>query len=141
MADTTCSCTCSCGDSSANNSGCVTNSSPSSVYACAGASNVGIISMDLAIALHKSERYKLGCSVCVGAGDCSCGNVADPEVPKDLLIDGCKVGCLAKMFRKQGKTHFNHVVITQMGIRKEPRFDYEPGTLEMLQNKLKERGL
>ena len=141
MLENNSACGCSCGDSCATDSGCVTNDAPSGVYACVGASNVGIISLDLAIALHRKGRYKLGCPVCVGAGDCSCGEPVDPNHPKDLLIDGCKVGCLAKMFQKQGKTHFNHVIITQMGIRKQPTFDYDPAILDMLQEKLSEKGL
>ncbi len=41
MAD--CNCNCDCGNPSGSScdSGCVTNSAPASVYACAGASNVG----------------------------------------------------------------------------------------------------
>ena len=140
MENKACSCS-STGKPGSWSSGCVTNEAPSNVYACAGASNVGIISFELAKALHKSGRYKLGCSVCVGAGDCSCGEVIDPTTPKDLLVDGCKVACLKKMFEKQGKTHFNHVIITQMGIRKEATFDYSPDILETLQEKLKEKGL
>jgi uncharacterized metal-binding protein len=134
-------CGCSCGDSSSCSSDCVTNGAPSSVYACVGASNVGIISLDLTVALHQAGRYKMGCSVCVGAGDCSCGDAVDPATPKDLLIDGCKVGCLKKMFDRMGKTNYNHVIITQMGVRKEPTFAYDPAILEMLLQKLSAKGL
>ncbi|MGC9361831.1 MAG: putative zinc-binding protein [Candidatus Syntrophosphaera sp.] len=141
MAEEKCGCSCSCGDTGSCDSGCVTNAAPATVYACAGASNVGIISLDLAVALHRANHYKMGCSACVGAGDCSCGEVVDPATPRDLLIDGCKVGCLKKMFEKQGKTHFNHVIVTQMGVCKEPSFDYEPSTLEMLMKKLSGQGL
>jgi uncharacterized metal-binding protein len=141
MAEEKCGCSCSCGDTGSCASDCVTNEAPSSVYACAGASNVGIISLGLSMALHRENRYKMGCSVCVGAGDCSCGDSPDPDAPKDLLIDGCKVGCLKKMFDKQGKTHYHHVIVTQMGVRKEPTFDQDPKTLKRLMQKLSDKGL
>jgi uncharacterized metal-binding protein len=141
MSESKCGCGCSCGDSGPGDGGCVTNEAPSSVYACAGASNVGKISFDLAIALHQAGRYQMGCSVCVGAGDCSCGEVVDASAPRDLLIDGCKVGCLAKMFDRQGKTHYRHAIVTQMGVRKLPTFDYDPALLGRLLDKLTQKGL
>ncbi len=136
-----CSCDCSCNSGINCSSGCVDNDAPASVYACAGASNVGIISFELTKALHMAGKYKMGCSVCVGAGDCSCGSVTDSEQPKDLLIDGCAVACLKKMFDKQGKTHYNHVIVTQLGIKKEGIFSYPPDTIEILMQKLDKRGL
>ncbi|MDI3503543.1 MAG: hypothetical protein PWP64_479 [Candidatus Cloacimonadota bacterium] len=131
-------CSCSCGsDCSAD--GCVTNTAASSVYACAGASNVGIISLELAKALHNENRYTLGCSSCVAVGDCGCGS--DNEGPKDLLIDGCKVGCVKKIFDKQGKTHYNHVVVTQLGVKKEPNFDFSEAQINALLKKLSDQEL
>jgi uncharacterized metal-binding protein len=136
---TNCDCGCDCSGSSESN--CVTNTASASVYACTGASNVGIISLDLSIALHKANRYTMGCSVCVGAGDCSCGSATEPNTPKDLLIDGCAVGCLKKMFDKQGKTNYNHVIVTQLGIKKAGTFEYDPAIIDTLLQKLSAKGL
>lgn len=138
MSENTCSCSCGsdCGDQS-----CVSNAAPSSVYACAGASNVGIISLELAKTLHTAGKYKMGCSVCVAVGDCGCGSEFDASSPRDLLIDGCKVGCLKKIFDKLGKTHYNHVVVTQLGVKKQPTFDFAEGLLEELMDKLAKKGL
>ncbi len=138
MTESTCSCSCGtdCGDQS-----CVSNSSPSSVYACAGASNVGIISLELAKALHNVDKYKMGCSVCVAVGDCGCGDTIDESRPRDLLIDGCKVGCLKKIFDKLGKTHYNHIIVNQLGVKKEPTFDYAPELISELVAKISDKGL
>jgi uncharacterized metal-binding protein len=122
-------------------SNCVTNDAPTSVYACAGASNVGVISFELTKALHLSGKYKMGCSTCIGAGDCGCGGTETADGKKDLLIDGCKVGCLKKLFEKKGITNFNHVILTQLGVKKEGTFDYESGLIEKLMDKLSEKGL
>lgn len=139
MSDCKCGCT---GSSSSNcSSNCVTNDAPASVYACAGASNVGVISFDLTKALHLSGRYKMGCSVCVAAGDCGCGGEFDAETPKDLLIDGCAVGCLKKIFDNQGKTNYKHVIVTQLGVAKQATFDYPDDLLPRLMQKLTDKGL
>ena len=142
MTDKDCGCSCGCsGGSSSCSDGCVTNDAPTSVYACGGASNVGRISFDLCMALHEAGRYKMGCSVCVGAGDCGCGGTVTPDGRKDLLIDGCKVSCLKKMFEKNGITEFDHVIVTQLGVRKEGTFLYPDGLIASLMDKLAQKGL
>lgn len=133
-------CNCSCGSDCSDDS-CVTNNAESGVYACTGASNVGIISLELAKALHLKDRYKMGCATCVAVGDCGCGSKEEEEQPKDLLIDGCKVGCLKKIFDKQGKTHYNHVIVTQLGVKKEGTFDFGEEQINLLLEKIKDRGL
>lgn len=136
-----CSCSCSCGTDSSCSEGCVSNSAPTKVYACAGASNVGVISFELAKALHTAGKYEMGCSTCIGAGDCGCGGTITPEGKKDLLIDGCKVACLRKMFEKKGITEFNHVIVTQLGVKKEGTFEIEPGLIPILMEKIEKKGL
>jgi uncharacterized metal-binding protein len=137
MADNECTCSCDCGA----DTDCVTNDAPTSVYCCTGASNVGVISFELTKALHLANRYKMDCATCIGAGDCGCGGTETADGKKDLLIDGCKVGCLKKLFEKKGITNFNHVIITQLGIKKEPTFDFDTSIIEKLMNKLTEKGL
>ncbi|HOZ01509.1 MAG TPA: putative zinc-binding protein [Candidatus Syntrophosphaera sp.] len=133
-----CSCSCDCGS---DVSDCVANAAATSVYACGGASNVGVISFELTKALHLANRYKMGCATCIGAGDCGCGGTVTEDGKKDLLIDGCKAGCLKKMFEKKGITEFNHVIVTQLGVKKEPTFDFDPGLIDKLLDRLTERGL
>lgn len=139
MKDTDCGCSCGCGDSCSD--ACVTNDAPTSVYACAGASNVGKISFELAMELHEKGHYKMGCSVCVGAGDCGCGGTVTLTGKKDLLLDGCKVACLKTMFIKKGINNFDHVIITQLGVRKEGTFKIPPHVLPQLMLKLAQKGL
>lgn len=139
MTENECGCGCSCGTDC--NEGCVTNDALTSVYACAGASNVGAISFELTKALHLAGKYKMGCSTCIGAGDCGCGGTVTPDGKKDLLIDGCKVACLKKMFEKKGITRFNHVIVTQLGVRKEGTFEVAADLIPQLMEKLNAKGL
>jgi uncharacterized metal-binding protein len=139
--ESTCSCGCNSNSGSNCSEGCVTNDAPTSVYCCTGASNVGVISFELTKALHLANRYKMGCATCIGAGDCGCGGTETADGKKDLLIDGCKVGCLKKMFEKKGITNFNHVIITQLGIKKEPTFEFDESIIGKLMDKLTGKGL
>lgn len=136
-----CGCSCSNGTASSCSDGCVSNYAPTKVYACGGASNVGVISFDLTKALHLAGKYEMGCSTCIGAGDCGCGGTATPDGQKDLLIDGCKVACLKKMFEKKGITNFKHVIVTQLGVKKEATFDYDRDLIDKLIEKLNKKGL
>lgn len=136
-----CGCSCSCGTTSNCSDGCVSNDAPTKVYACGGASNVGVITFDLTKALHLAGKYEMGCSTCIGAGDCGCGGTETPDGKKDLLIDGCKVACLKKMFEKKGISNFNHVIVTQLGVKKEATFDYDSSLIGKLMEKLEKKGL
>lgn len=49
---------------------CVSNNASKAVYACAGASNVGKYSYELAIALHQQGTHAMSCSAGVGADIC-----------------------------------------------------------------------
>lgn len=136
-----CACSCGCGTKSNCSEGCVTNDASTKVYACGGASNVGVITFDLTKALHVAGKYEMGCSTCIGAGDCGCGGTETPDGKKDLLIDGCKVACLKKMFENKGITNFNHVIVTQLGIKKEATFDYDCDLIDKLMEDLERKGL
>lgn len=121
--------------------GCATNTSRKSVYACAGASNVGKISYDLGIALHLEESYKLSCAAGVGADICGFTDAAKGMDNANLLIDGCPVGCLKAMFDNKGITNYDHVVITEMGIAKNGNFDYDQALIPKLIKNIHEMGL
>ncbi|HOH98292.1 MAG TPA: putative zinc-binding protein [Candidatus Cloacimonadota bacterium] len=131
MAECKCGCT----------SSCASNDAPAKVYACAGASNAGKISMDLAIALHREGRYQMSCATGVGADICGFTEAAKTEGKLNLLIDGCPVGCLKTMFDNKGITNYDHIVLTEMGITKSGDFSYEQGLIDDLMVQLTTQGL
>ncbi|MDD3578997.1 MAG: putative zinc-binding protein, partial [Candidatus Cloacimonetes bacterium] len=92
-------------------------------------------------ALHLANKYEMGCSTCIGAGDCGCGGTVTADGKKDLLIDGCKVACLKKLFENKGITNFNHLIVTQLGVRKEGTFTFPPELIPDLLEKISNKGL
>ncbi len=130
-----CKCNCS------GTSSCASNAAHGKVYACAGASNVGKISMDLAIALHTENRYQMSCAAGVGADICGFTDGAKTEDTMNLLIDGCPVGCLKQMFDNKGISNYDHIVVTEMGVTKEGVFTYKDGLIQALMMQISEMGL
>lgn len=130
-------CKCNCSGSSA----CASNAAKGKVYACAGASNVGKISMDLAIALHQENRYQMSCAAGVGADICGFTDGAKSEDTMNLLIDGCPVGCLKQMFDHKGISNYDHIVVTELGIGKNGEFGYDSAIIPKLLTELTERGI
>ncbi len=130
-------CKCSCSGTSS----CASNAAHGKVYACAGASNVGKISMDLAIVLHQENRYQMSCAAGVGADICGFTEGAKSDDQINLLIDGCPVGCLKQMFDKKGITNYDHIVITELGVEKNGVFSYDAAIIPRLVSELAESGL
>jgi uncharacterized metal-binding protein len=120
---------------------CSSNATTKTVYACAGASNVGKMSYDLAIVLNRQKRYGLSCATGVGADLSGFVDGAKSESTLNLLIDGCPVGCLKLMFDNKGITNYDHVVITEMGIKKEGNLDYDPSIIDQLLIQINDSGL
>ncbi len=121
--------------------GCASSTSNKSVFACSGASNVGKLSYDLAIELHKIDKYKISCAIGVGADIGGFINEAKSDDNTNLLIDGCPVGCLKHMFDNKGITNYDHIVLTEMGIKKDGTLKYDSEVLPRLINEIEEMGL
>ncbi len=120
---------------------CATNCASKAVYACAGASNVGKYSYELAIALHERGSHAMSCAVGVGADICGFTESARSEDKMNLLIDGCPVGCLKAMFDIKGIKNYDHIVLTELGIKKGGNFQTDPVVLDKLTTQIDEMGV
>ncbi|MDC7247659.1 MAG: putative zinc-binding protein [Sphaerochaetaceae bacterium] len=103
-----CSCSCSC---SSDNEGGVTL-----IYACSGGSNTGLAADSVARTLSSRNVGAMTCLAAVGAS-LSGFIVSAGESGKNVLIDGCKVGCGARIF-KERNLPFDHYLITDFGVVK-----------------------
>ena len=133
--ENTCSCSCNC-NTGEGNSKCATNLATNKVYACGGASNVGVISFELAKTLHLKNQYKMGCTSGVAAGEFEVQNTIQQEGNQDLVIDGCPIACVQKIFEQKGIEGFKHIIVTEFGINKEAAFNFEPATIKQLIDKI-----
>ncbi|MFZ4615769.1 MAG: putative zinc-binding protein [Rectinemataceae bacterium] len=86
------------------------------LYACSGAANTGLLADQVMRALN---RDKVGDSTCLAAmgADLSGFLLSAKNATRNIVIDGCKVGCGAKIFEKNS-IHYQHVVMTDYDVQK-----------------------
>lgn len=92
---------------------------------CSGGSNVGQIANNAAVALTQLKRGKMSCVVGLASHI--------PEFDERMedasfivAIDGCDTACARKAVEHLQRRVDVHVVVTDLGIEKEHRFDIAP---------------
>ena len=97
-------CTCS--------GGCDTNL----VYACSGAANTGLLADQVMRALNRDKVADSTCLAAVGA-DLSGFVESARSATRNLVLDGCPVGCGKRIFEAR-KLPYEHYVMTDFGVEK-----------------------
>lgn len=92
------------------------------ILACSGGSNVGQISNEAAKALTEQGQGKMYCAIGVGAG---LQNFIETtrNASACVAIDGCPMGCVKKALENAGLKADVYVLVTDLGIEKQPGFD------------------
>ena len=86
------------------------------LYACSGAANTGLLADQVARTLSERGVGGMTCLSAVAA-NLSGFVVSAREADKNVVIDGCKVGCGAKIFTEKGLS-FEHLITTDFGVTK-----------------------
>jgi uncharacterized metal-binding protein len=96
---------------------CACGSANVAIFPCVGASNVGQLSNKVAIELEKQSLGNLMCTVGIGAR--ALGLMKSAEASDRIIaIDGCPVNCASKTLELAGFKVDHHVVISELGIKK-----------------------
>ncbi len=86
------------------------------ISACSGAANTGLLADQVARGLRDLGAGSLTCLAALGAGNT--GFVESAKMAdRNIVIDGCLVGCGTKIFAKQGMD-CEQYVMTDFGIKK-----------------------
>jgi uncharacterized metal-binding protein len=86
------------------------------VYACSGGANTGLLADQVARTLDARGEGKMTCLAAVGA-NLSGFTVSAQAAANNIVIDGCPVGCGARMFTEK-ELPFDHFVTTDFGVTK-----------------------
>ena len=86
------------------------------LYACSGAANTGMLADQIARTLSSDSKGSMTCLAAVGA-NLSGFIVSARSADKNIVIDGCKVACGAKIFTEKGLP-FEHYITTDFGVIK-----------------------
>jgi len=111
------------------------------IFPCVGASNVGQLSNRIAIELDKQGIGKLMCTVGIGARAPGLMKSAESS-DRIIAIDGCPVNCASKTLELAGFKVDRHIIISELGIKKNKDKDLKDNeisealkkTLEILQS-------
>lgn len=92
------------------------------LYACAGGSNVGQMANKVAIELTKKGKGMIMCTVGIG-GDVP-GIIKSAEGTDEIIaIDGCALVCAKKSLERAGFTVDKHVILSELGMKKNKELD------------------
>ena len=107
------------------------------IFACSGVSNVGQIANQIAIELTKQEVGKMMCTV--GIGGRINGLMKSAEGSERLIaIDGCPLNCTKETLELAGFTPDRHIVISELGIKKNKDLDLKDEEVKETLDKIKE---
>ncbi|MBU0926537.1 MAG: putative zinc-binding protein [Spirochaetes bacterium] len=86
------------------------------IYACSGAANTGLLADQVMRALNRDGVGSSSCLAGMGAGLSGFLESARGAT-RNIVLDGCKVACGARIFEKNGIA-FQHYVMTDYGVEK-----------------------
>jgi len=98
---------------------CGSHSGETLIFTCAGAAHTGQVANRAGVQLAQQRAGKLFCIAAVGAA------IADKmervrAAAQRVAIDGCDDHCCRKILEKAGAPVDLHVVVTDLGIQKQP---------------------
>jgi uncharacterized metal-binding protein len=99
------------------------------VFYCAGGSNAGILTYDLARELDRLKIFRINCASGIGADIKGFKESVEENPAVSLIIDGCPVSCVKTMFDNKGIKNYKQVILTDFLEGKEPLA--ETGSEEM----------
>jgi uncharacterized metal-binding protein len=100
---------------------------------CSGASNVGQLSNNAAVELHREGYGKLYCLAGVAAGI----EIFISETQKArilIAVDGCETGCTRFLLEKNGMVCTQHLIVTDLGIMKTADLTQDPLNLQLVKD-------
>ncbi len=116
---------------------CSCGSANVGIFACSGASNVGQIANKIAVELTKQEVGKMMCTV--GIGGRINGLLKSAEGSERLIaIDGCPLNCTKETLELAGFTPDRHIVVSELGIKKNKDLDLKDEEVKEARDKVKE---
>ena len=116
---------------------CWTITAPRMILACAGGSNVGQLSNQVAVELTQEGFGKLFCLAGVGAHLSGFVQSAR-DIDELVVIDGCEIGCSKAILEHADITLKNYLVISEMGIEKNKNLKLNPADIDRVKQAVKE---
>ncbi len=87
------------------------------ILACSGGSNVGQLTNQAAVELHREGHGRMFCLAGLGGGVAGLVKAAR-EAGEVIVLDGCPLGCARASVEQAGVRADRYVLVTDLGIEK-----------------------
>lgn len=115
---------------------CCAEGSNRMIIWCAGASNVGQMTNQIAVELSEEGYGRRFCLAGIAAH--LAGFVRSVKDAEDILVlDGCPIACARKIIEHVEAPVKNHFILTKLGIEKTMRSDLDREALERVMETIK----
>lgn len=102
---------------------------PPLVYSCSGASSIAQMANFVALTLDRHGLAQMSCIAGVGGDVDALLRVA--KSGRDIVaLDGCPLHCVTNCLGRHGIKPRVHHTLTEFGVKKRPRCDYDPQEAE-----------
>jgi uncharacterized metal-binding protein len=108
------------------------------VFACSGGSNVGQMSNEIAKRMTKEGVGSMFCLAGIG-GRVSGIVETTRAASRRIVIDGCPLSCAKKTLTEAGLEPDDHIILTELGMKKGPGLDLDGKDVEMVYSKVIEK--
>jgi len=85
------------------------------IYSCSGAANTGYLADAVSRKLTESLVGNMTCLAAIAAE--FSGFIESAKCARNIIIDGCAIGCGEKVFEKKGLP-YERIVMTDFGVKK-----------------------
>lgn len=114
---------------------CTCESTGDLIFACAGGSNCGQLTNRIGVELERLGRGKLYCLAGIGAHESAMIETAK-AAQRLIVLDGCSLRCAKKTLNHAGLEKMNHVVLTDLGLKKTHDLDIGAFDISLLMEKV-----
>lgn len=116
---------------------CCSTAVPTMILACAGGSNVGQLSNQVAVELTQEGFGKLFCLAGIGANLSGFVQSAR-DIPQLVVIDGCEMACAKGVLERAEVPARGYLVITELGIQKNKNLNPVREEVEQVKRAVKD---
>jgi uncharacterized metal-binding protein len=116
---------------------CLCNGVKTLICVCSGASNVGQISNKAAMVFGEEGTGRFFCLAGIGGNIARMVDTARDEEMR-VVIDGCPTGCGKATLERAGVKADVHVVVTDLGVKKQHNFNFTDEEVSQVVAKVKE---
>lgn len=106
------------------------------IYSCSGCSQVAQLANRIAVRLDRGGLAEMSCIAGVGGGVKPLLHKAR-QARHIIALDGCALSCVRHCLQQAGVTDFEHILLSDLGLKKHQDKEYSTDTEQQITDILK----